>query len=331
MQSKDLTNGASPLVTLGMPVYNGERYIAQAIDSVLKQSFADFELVISDNASTDKTEAICREFAAKDKRVKYHRNPENIGAHPNFNRTFELSSGKYFKWAPHDDVLHPDYLAVCVEAMEAAPDAVVCQTQFMYIDEEGKGQGVSGTDLPEAQDPSVGTRFSAAILNAHNCYEVMGLYRRTALANSILLKSFHGADRALVAQVTLSGRFLHVEKPYLLVRDHKERYTRAQVKPKDRAVWHDTKLKGKRTFPAWRVYGEYWAMVMTSKLSAWQKIRIVPALLGWWFVNWNAARMAVDVISNVVPGVVGWAESIKQRFFSPAPGIDTLRKTQGDR
>ena len=85
-------------VSIGLPVYNGEKYLEQALISILSQTYTDFELIISDNASTDRTQAICREYAAKDPRIRYYCNEENLGAAPNHNRVFELASGEYFKW-----------------------------------------------------------------------------------------------------------------------------------------------------------------------------------------------------------------------------------------
>ena len=99
----------TPRVSLGFPVYNGERYLAAALDSLLGQTFRDLEVVICDNASTDRTAELCAAYAARDARVRYHRNPTNLGAAPNFNRTFELSRGEYFKWAAHDDVCAPTF------------------------------------------------------------------------------------------------------------------------------------------------------------------------------------------------------------------------------
>ena len=315
-----------PLVGLGMPVFNGERFLAQAIESVLSQSYGNLELVICDNASTDETEKICREAAGRDSRVRYFRNAENIGAYPNFNRTFELTRGKYFKWAAHDDVLDPEYLSVCVEAMEAHPEAVVCQSQLDFIDASGNKIGVCSTDLEEAESSKPHVRFAAAALKAHDCYDIMAVFRRDILANSILLISFHGADRALIAQLSLDGPFLHLDRPLLQVRDHQDRYTRSKTKPKDRAVWHDARLKGKLTFPIWRLYREYWVMLARSKVGVTTKFLCASQLLRWWFVNWNAARAVVDIGANVAPGFVGWAERVKQTMISPAPGIDRLRK-----
>lgn len=323
--SESSISPSAPLIGLGMPVYNGARFIGAALRSILTQTFTEFELVICDNASTDNTQEICERYAAQDSRVRYYRNPSNIGAHPNYNRAFELARGKYFKWVPHDDELASDYLAACVQAIDENPEAVLCQAQLVFIDGEGQQLGTCRADLYAAQADSPAVRFAAAVNQPHNCYDVMAVFRRDALEKSMLLESFHGADRALIAQLTLAGPFIHVPRPLLRVRDHGERYTRAQVKPKERAAWHDARLKGKLTFPTWRLYGEYWQMVRKSALSSGERLSARRSLVLWWFSNWNAARMAVDVMAAVFPGIVGWVEKIKQSF-SPAPGIDRQRK-----
>ena len=101
------TPTVSPLVSIGLPVYNGDRYLAEALDSILAQSFADFELIISDNASTDGTQDICETYARRDERIVYSRLPENLGAAPNYNRLVEMARGELFKWAAHDDRIKP--------------------------------------------------------------------------------------------------------------------------------------------------------------------------------------------------------------------------------
>ena len=116
--------GGRPKVGVGMPVYNGERYLEEALDSILAQSFDDFELVISDNASTDRTEEICRAYAHKDERIRYFRMRENYGVIDNFNNAFRLSAGEYFKWAASDDVCEHDYLRKAVEVLDRDPSVV---------------------------------------------------------------------------------------------------------------------------------------------------------------------------------------------------------------
>src|SRR5919112_5909956 len=104
---------ARPRVTIGLPVYNGERFLEQALDGLLAQTFTDFELIISDNASTDRTPEICQAYAARDSRIRYVRQPENIGAGPNHNILVPMARGEYFKWASHDDLYDPDLVAKC--------------------------------------------------------------------------------------------------------------------------------------------------------------------------------------------------------------------------
>ena len=107
-----------PRLSIGMPVFNGEKYIRCALDSILSQTYKDFELVISDNASTDKTESICLKYKEQDNRIRYYRNKKNIGAPSNYNRVFLLSSANYFKWAAHDDMIAPEYIEKCMEILE---------------------------------------------------------------------------------------------------------------------------------------------------------------------------------------------------------------------
>src|SRR5215469_6919606 len=111
-------NMSNPKVSIGMPVYNGANYLRSSVPSLLAQDYEDFELLISDNASTDETESICRELAESDGRIRYFRNERNVGAAQNYNKVFRLASGTFFKWAAHDDECHPTMLRRCVEVLE---------------------------------------------------------------------------------------------------------------------------------------------------------------------------------------------------------------------
>ena len=126
-----------PRVSVGLPVCNGENYLDAAVRSILSQDYEDFELVISDNASTDRTQEICLDFARQDPRVKYSRLAANCGAVSNFQRVFRLSTGDYFKWAAHDDVCTPDFLERCVAVLERDPAVVLCCGQTQLINDDG--------------------------------------------------------------------------------------------------------------------------------------------------------------------------------------------------
>src|SRR5574341_1733201 len=129
-----MTHG-TPTVSIGLPVYNGERFLVEAINSLLAQTYTDFELIISDNASTDRTDEICMSFQASDARIRYYRQKTNIGGGNNANFTFKVAKGKYFCWAAHDDVYAPRFLEECVAVLDGAPEVVLSHTIVAEIDE----------------------------------------------------------------------------------------------------------------------------------------------------------------------------------------------------
>ena len=122
-------------LTIGLPVYNGERFLQESLQALLAQTWTDFELVISDNASTDSTAEICLEYAARDPRIRYVRQPVNMGAAPNHNYVASQARGRFFKWASHDDLYHPDLLQQCVLALEKHPEVVLAHCWDAYVDE----------------------------------------------------------------------------------------------------------------------------------------------------------------------------------------------------
>jgi glycosyltransferase involved in cell wall biosynthesis len=132
-----------PRVSVGLPVYNGEEFLRQALDSLLSQTFEDFELIISDNASTDTTESICREYVERDSRVRYTRQSSNQGAITNSNLVFEMACGEFFRWASHDDYSTHEHLRECLSTLESRPDAVLSFTWTTFLDKAGE---VIGTE-----------------------------------------------------------------------------------------------------------------------------------------------------------------------------------------
>jgi glycosyltransferase involved in cell wall biosynthesis len=319
---KDTAEAGSgvPTVSVGMPVYNGDTYLEVAISSVLSQTMEDLELVICDNASTDRTAEICQDYAARDRRVRYFRNSQNLGAAPNYNLAFSHSRGRYFKWLAHDDRITPTYLAKTVRVLDERTDAVLCNTVVQYIDQNGAAIGLYNTGLSQADSPSAAARFAWMVLRSHSCVDFFGLIRRETLQNSLLHGSFHGADRALLAQLAIRGRLMQLPAPLVEMREHPNRYTRSNVRSADRAAWHDASKRGKISFPTWRVYAEYLKMVRKERMLANERAGCYSALMRWWFVNWNLARAGVDVLAVVAPSLPMAAERVKIRFFGAAPG-----------
>ena len=309
-----------PRVTIGLPVYNGEAYLAGAIESVLAQSFEDLELVISDNASSDATAEICRDFAARDPRLRYFRNDRNWGAAPNYNRAFALARGRYFKWLSHDDVLCATYLERTLEALERRPDAVICNTRVEYIDAVGTPIGFYDSAIDAGAEASASERFSLLILSSHSCVDFFGLARKSAMENSLLHGSFHGADRAFLAQMTLRGRIIQLPEYLVRMREHHDRYTRTRLRPKDRLAWHDSSASARFHLPTWHLYRAYIGIVRNAELPPRERWRCRGALIQWWLRNWNALRLFFDTVALISPGAVGWAESVKNRWFGVAPG-----------
>jgi glycosyltransferase involved in cell wall biosynthesis len=309
-----------PLVSVGVPVFNGEAFLEDAIRSALAQTLGDLELILCDNASQDRTAEICSDYAARDPRVRYFRNPRNLGAAANYNLAFSHARGRYFKWLAHDDRMLPSFLAKTCRLLEERSDAVLCNTVISYIDAAGIRLGLYDSRLAGADSFAPSERFAWMVLRSHTCVDFFGLIRREALHNSLLHGSFHGADRALLAQLALRGRMIQLPAPLLAVREHPNRYTRAQHRSSDRASWHDSAHGGKASFPTWRLYGEYLKLVRHEALTPTERSRCYTVLAKWWGYNWNAARAAVDLVAVAAPGAPAQAERLKNRIFGAAPG-----------
>ena len=309
-----------PRVSIGLPVYNGENFVEDAIRSVLVQTFEDLELIVSDNASTDRSAEIARDFAASDPRVRYFRNDRNLGAAPNYNRAWAESTGSLFKWLSHDDRIMPTYVAATVAALDGSPDAVLCNTVVDYIDEHGAVFTTydSGLALASGADPA--QRFAAMVLRSHACIDFFGMARREAMVGSLLHGSFHGADRAFLAQMALRGRLLQLPEHLVQMREHQHRYTRNNADAKARRLWHDSSAKRSASMPTLNLYRQYLRLVRQEQLSPLDRRGCLGVLARWWVSNWNAARVATDALSLVAPGIVGQAERLKTRLFGAAPG-----------
>jgi glycosyltransferase involved in cell wall biosynthesis len=302
-----------PRVSIGIPVFNGERYLGEAIEAHLAQTFSDFELIVSDNASTDGTEEIARSYAARDSRVRYRRSEKNAGASKNFNLVFEQSRGDYFKWSAHDDRIEPEFLARCVVTLDRDPSVVLCYTGIDVIDESGNVAGGYDGELANASAADAPKRFADLVLIDHPCYELYGLIRADVLRKTPLLGSYIATDRVLLAELGLHGRFHEIREPLFRSRDHAERALRAAPFHL-RAAWFDPDNRGRRVYPHWRFFSEYFASVRRAPIARAEKLRCYAVLLRWPMVNVNWARMGSDVIAAVFPGAIPALLRIKERF-----------------
>jgi glycosyltransferase involved in cell wall biosynthesis len=287
--------GGRPRVSIGLPVYNGERYLHESLDSLLGQTFEDFELIITDNASTDTTPDICQQYANRDRRVRYVRNPKNLGIVPNFNLAFELSSGEYFKWAAHDDVHRPEFVERCVEILDREPDVVLATSRTAFIDGESREVGRDAQPFRlDADSPC--ERFKASLVNSH-CYESFGLMRRDAMLRTTLYGSYGHYDGVLLARLALLGRFELIPEYLLLLRTHPDQASSNWVDYHRYALVIDPRLEGKMLFPYWRRYFEFARSVGMAPLTAAEKLDCYRSLMAR--VRSARSELRSDVVYEV--------------------------------
>lgn len=268
----------SPLVAIGLPVYNGANYLARALDALLAQTFEDFELIISDNASTDATEAICRQYAAQDARIRYVRSPHNEGAAANFNKVFHLARSPYFKWATHDDLYAPPFLERCVAVLDQNPSAVLAYGQTRLINEDDALIGGLYKAAPALSAPDPVARFRSILLDTVWCFEMLGLMRAEVLRQTSLLGAYYGSDRVLLAQLSLRGAFCQAPAPLIFRRCHPEQSSTGKS-PRDQAAWIRGRRGGLIVFPQWHLLTGYLGALAGAPLTPAQQLRGAAAIL----------------------------------------------------
>jgi len=199
------TGHDAPRVTIGVPVYNGGRYLERALDSLMAQTFQDLEIVVSDNASTDDTLDIVRRAAARDPRVRYSVNSENRGLVWNHRRVLALARGTYFMFAPHDDWFAPQYVERAVEVLDHNPEVTWAYAETILVDEEGRelGREIARQRLA---DPSPSTRFWDVLVvqGGINWY---GMTRRELLGRIGRYRPLPRGERIVLAELALHGPF----------------------------------------------------------------------------------------------------------------------------
>lgn len=273
----------APRLSIGLPVYNGENYLAESIEALLGQSYEDFELIISDNASTDGTADICRRYEQKDPRIRYLRQEHNIGAAPNHNILVEHARGELFKWASHDDLYARDLLERCVDALDQFPHVVLAHSWTALIDDSGTVTKAVRYGLASASQ-SAPERFRSYL------YEVGGdddggVIRMDVLRRVPPHASYYHADRTIIAGILLHGPFYQVPDWLYFRRDHGERAERAFKTVQAWCANLDPHRSDARRNPAIRLYAEYvWGFVTAIRqapLTPAEKRECYRHLAGW--------------------------------------------------
>ncbi|MES3630518.1 MAG: glycosyltransferase family 2 protein [Longimonas sp.] len=278
------TSSHVPRVSIGLPVYNGAAYLQEALDSVLSQTFTDFELIICDNASTDATEAICRAAAERDSRIRYERHPENLGAAKNYNSTLARARAPYFRWMCHDDVLAPTCIEACVDVLDTHPNVVVAHTKTQVIDANSDCVASPGwirnlhlvNMLPQ-------DRFAAyldAYLWGGDGGELFGLMRTEVLRATMRHGDFPSADLILIGELTLWGDVYQVPEKLFLKRYHDENSIQGTNQEIARLLtWFDPGHENVVRWLEWRWLRELVRAVWYAPLSSSERRRCFVALM----------------------------------------------------
>jgi glycosyltransferase involved in cell wall biosynthesis len=267
------SNGSQiPRVALGLPVFNGEPFLGEAIESVLAQTFEDWVLTIADNASSDGTKEICEEYAARDARIRYRRSPENIGAAPNYNLCYELSpQAEYFKWVASDDLISPNFLETCVSLLDGDPSIAVAFPTAVYIDREGEVIGRQRRDDLGLTSDDPGERahelMRQALEGPDVYWAIYGLMRRSALERTDLHGTYVASDQVLLFQLALVGKLVQVHEAQFLRREHEGAWTHLEDRtPEHDAVWFDSRSRGRYIRPHWTLFWNHFRSVARARL-----------------------------------------------------------------
>jgi hypothetical protein len=276
-----------PRLSFGLPIYNGQKSVARVIDSIQAQSFGDFELVISDNHSTDGTPAIVAERARSDPRIRFFPRPSNAGIVANFNRAFALSSGEYFRWIGADDWLEPSYAACCVRSLDEHPEAIGVTTYQAHWSEQGdrhyleyQGQRVDSSSAHE--------RFVRCLWLMNEDFRyfdpMYSMHRRRVLERTRGLRPILNGDQMLAVELSLLGPYVHI--PECLAHRGIPKATRGAVLALLRPPGSPPVNPDPEQF-LWRLH----ELIQSAAFTPAQQAQAYRAVLGYYFAEFEMTRL----------------------------------------
>jgi glycosyltransferase involved in cell wall biosynthesis len=302
----DTDQRSPPRLTMGLPVFNGARFLPEALDSLLEQTFGDFRLVVSDNASTDATGEIAQDYAQRDSRISYVRHEQNRGAAWNFNYVVGLARTEYFKWAAADDICAPNFVERCIEVLDREPDVLCCHARTRKIDERGDvlpgmddptdgglpsewfAAGSHPCHRPDGSSLKASRRFADVLLSSGWGIRCAGVFRTAALKQSSLILPFYGSEKVMMAELALRGRFHDLAETLFFQRTHEQAASRLTSREaKAKYISGGTKL---HRFQRFRQLTDYVSAIWRAPVPAWEKVKccgwLAPYLLQ--FGKWPA-------------------------------------------
>jgi len=283
----------NPRVSIGLPVYNAEKYLEDALKAILAQTYTDFELIISDNASTDRTAEICKSYAAIDQRIRYFRNEKNLGVAKNYNRTVELARGEYFRWATYDDFIAPQLLAKSVPVLDREPEVVLCYPKTMNIDDDGNVLG-EYEDNFNFQSPNPVHRYRELMrhLVDYDCNAEYGLIRRKMLLKTAMEQNYHSADRVLLSELVLHGKFYEIPECLFYHRLHSQISTKVNMTGSQFAGWMNPAQKKRIDLTRFRRFIEFIKAIHRSPLNMSQRFSCYCSLFRFYLSGDKWKRLA---------------------------------------
>ena len=283
-----------PLASIGLPVYNGDDYLEEALESLVKQTYSNKEIIISDNGSTDGTQEICEQFASKYPFVKYHRYNENRGVAWNRNNAFHLTRGHYFLWFSHDDVLHPEYLEKCIKELEARNDTTIVYSQIRVIGPSGEDLHYDESCLTDLDIDDVVERFKHCLNpQAYNQSTIYGVMEKATMLATPLHGDYIAADRCLVAQLSLLGK-MHQIPEYLFYRRKHPANINSSLD--DMAVYQPG-VKVSYVYPEWKVISVQVRTALSYEGSINTKIALLKEVLKFFLRRRGTFRH--EITSNI--------------------------------
>lgn len=307
-----------PIVTIGVPVYNGESFLRQALDSLLAQTYRPIEILIADNASTDSTQSICNDYASRDHRIRYVRHSKNLGATENFNFVFKNCQTKYFKWQASDDICMPEFIERCVFKLEENPNAGWCHSKSDLVDgqgeswlpklpeddfrvkklEDGSRWWDSSPRMGDSNDDPV-KRFTSVVLGVNWCVDCYGVFRTESLKKTRMYIDLYGSEKVLLAELALYSKYCHVDELLFQQRLHDQASSfkkKEDVKTDYHAKKSPSKPLLKRILPArvFLIQAQLYS-VIRSDLSWFQKLRAMSVGLRYFlqFRKWYEALLSL--------------------------------------
>ncbi len=285
-----------PKVSIAVPAYNCERYIERSLQSLLAQTYSDFEIVVSDNASTDRTADICDAIARTDSRVRVVRRTENVGGPGNFRYVFGLCSGEYHKWSTADDYWDPQYLEKCVAVLDQRPDVVLCYSRTTLIDADGTRLS-SYEDNLDLQDDSPRRRYHNFFQLIGLCNAHLGVIRRAAMEHTGLIGNEIGSDEHFLAELSLHGKFAVVPEYLFFRRFHPQSSSWDRQSCEHQRQYYDPGRRGGFSMQAWRKYRALFDGIWRSPVPL--PTRLLLSLDVSRFAMWNFRELVAEAVGLV--------------------------------